>query len=193
MGKKMDKDFILASQSPQRRALLEQIDYKPRFIEPANIDEKPFVGEKPSAYVKRMAREKALFVANKNRGKIVLASDTVIVSGTKIIQKSETDEDQIRVMKMLSGKAHSVLTGICVVDKKGSVSVKLNVTKIKMKKLTQKEIKDYVASKEWYGCAGYKIEGLLGGFVKQIIGSYSGVVGLPLYEARNLLMGAGVN
>ena len=95
-------------------------------------------------------------------------------------------------MRKLSGKTHKVLTGICVVDTKGKAVVKLNTTKIKMKNLTEKEIKDYVDSKEWVGCAGYKIEGKLAGFVKQIIGSYSGVVGLPLFETRNLLIGAGV-
>ena len=95
-------------------------------------------------------------------------------------------------MQMLSGKTHKVLTGVCVVDSKGKAVVKLNSTKIKMKKLSSKEISDYVDSKEWCGCAGYKIEGKLAGFVRQIIGSYSGVVGLPLFEARNLLIGAGV-
>lgn len=188
----MEKDFILASQSPQRKSLLKQIGFLPKFIEPADIDEKPYKNEKPSAYVKRMAKEKAVFVANKNKGKIVLASDTVIVCGTKIIQKSNNAEEQTNVMKMLSGKTHRVLTGVCVVNREGKILVKLNTTKIKMKKLTEQEINEYVASEEWCGCAGYRIEGLLGGFVEQIIGSYSGVIGLPLYEARNLLVGAGV-
>ena len=188
----MVKKFILASQSPQRKMLLSQIDFEPKKIEPADIDETPRNNEKPSQYVKRMAREKAIFVANRNKGEVVLASDTVIVCGTKIIQKSHTNEEQIKVMQMLSGKTHRVLTGVCVVDAKGKVVVKLNTTKIKMKKLSSKEILEYVDSKEWEGCAGYKIEGKLAGFVKQIIGSYSGVVGLPLFEARNLLIGAGV-
>ena len=189
----MIKDFILASQSPQRRALLEQIGYVPKEVAPADIDETPLKGEKPTQYVKRMAREKALHVASKFKGEVVLASDTVIVCGTSIIQKSKTDEDQKKVMKMLSGKTHKVMTGVCVVNKEGKLSERLNVTKIKMKRLTVQEIESYVASKEWVGCAGYKIEGLLGGFVVQIIGSYSGVVGLPLFEARNLLIGAGGN
>ena len=188
----MIKNFILASQSPQRKMLLEQIGFEPVKIEPADIDETPKNKEKPSQYVKRMAKEKALFVAKKHLGEVVLASDTIIVCGTTIIQKSKTDEEQTNVMKMLSGKTHKVLTGICVVNTKGKAVVKLNTTKIKMKKLTEKEIKDYVDSKEWCGCAGYKIEGKLAGFVRQIIGSYSGVVGLPLFEARNLLIGAGV-
>lgn len=188
----MSKDFILASQSPQRRALLEQMGFVPKQVAPANIDETPLKDEKPTQYVKRMAREKALHVASQCKGEIVLASDTVIVCGTKIIQKSKTDEEQKKVMKQLSGKTHKVMTSVCLVNREGKISERLNVTKIKMKRLTEQEIESYVASQEWVGCAGYKIEGLLGGFVVQIIGSYSGVVGLPLFEARNLLIGAGV-
>lgn len=188
----MNKNFILASQSPQRRALLKQIGFEPKKVEPADIDETPEKGEKPTQYVKRMAEQKARHVAEKHQGDVILASDTVIVCGTKIIQKSKNDEEQTAVMRLLSGKTHKVLTAVCVVDEKGKLSSRLNTTKIKMKRLTEKEIADYVASKEWVGCAGYKIEGLLGGFVVQIIGSYSGVVGLPLFEARNLLIGAGV-
>ncbi|MCQ2741583.1 MAG: Maf family protein [Alphaproteobacteria bacterium] len=187
----MVKDFILASQSPQRRALLDQIGYTPKEVEPADIDETPKDKEKPSQYVKRMALEKAKKVAEKHSGTVILASDTVIVCGKKIIQKSKSDEEQKAVMESLSGKTHSVLTAVCVIDQKGRASVRLNSNKIKMKRLTVKEIDDYVASKEWVGCAGYKIEGLLGGFVIQIIGSYSGIVGLPLYETRQLLIGSG--
>lgn len=188
----MVKDFILASQSPQRRYLLEQIGYIPKLVEPANIDETPINNEKPTSYIKRIVKNKAFYVFEKHKNNVVLSSDTVIVCGTKIIQKSKNDEEQINVMKMLSGKTHRVITGVCVINKEGKPSLKINVTKIKMKKLTDTEIRDYVNSKEWCGCAGYKIEGLLGGFVKQIIGSYSGVVGLPLFETRNLLLGAGV-
>ena len=188
----MKNSFILASQSPQRKALLTQIGFVPEQIVPADIDETPKKGEKPSQYVKRVAIEKALFVAKKNKNSVVLASDTVIVCNGKIIQKSKNDAEQTKVMDMLSGKTHRVLTAVCVVNRYGKASLRLNTTKIKMKKLTKKEIDDYVLSKEWCGCAGYKIEGLLGGFVKQIIGSYSGVVGLPLFETRCLLNGAGV-
>jgi septum formation protein len=188
----MYKDFVLASQSPQRKALLAQIGYEPREIAPADIDETPHQAEKPSQYVKRMALEKAKAVAAKYPGIVILASDTVIVCGQKIIQKSKNAEEQNKVMNMLSGRTHKVLTGVCVIHKDGKAVVRLNTTKIKMKRLSQQEIADYVASNEWVGCAGYKIEGRLGAFVSQIIGSYSGVVGLPLFEARNLLVGAGV-
>lgn len=188
----MKKDFILASQSPQRKALLVQIGFEPQKIEPADIDETPNKDEKPSQYVKRMALEKALCVAQKHPQQVVLASDTIIVVGSRIIQKAKSDDEQRKIMNMLSGKTHKVLTGVCVVNKNSKPALRLNVNKIKMKRLSKQEIENYVASHEWQGCAGYRIEGMMGGFVAHLIGSYSGVVGLPLYDARNLLIGAGV-
>ena len=188
----MTKNFVLASGSPQRKLLLEQIDMVPSLIEAADIDETPKKDEKASAYVKRMAREKALSVARKHPGKIVLACDTIIVAGTQIIQKAHSDEEQTKVMKLISGKAHKVLSAVCVVDSKGKTRIRLSSTKILMKRMSDKEIDDYVNSKEWVGAAGYKIEGRLAAFVRKIIGSYSGVVGLPLFETRNLLVGAGI-
>ena len=186
------KNFILASCSPQRYALLQQIGYEPELTEAADIDETPRRFELPTEYVKRMAKEKALAVAAKHKGKVVLAGDTIITSGRQIIQKAPDAETQKQVMRLLSGKAHKVLSGVCVVSADGKVSVKCVSTRILMKKLTEKEISDYVATNEWVGCAGYKIEGCLAGLVKKIIGSYSSVVGLPLYEVRNMLIGAGV-
>ena len=139
----MYKSFILASQSPQRKKLLEQINFVPEKIEPANIDETPKQCEKPSQYVKRMALEKAEYVAKRHKGEIVLASDTVIVCGAKIIQKSRTHDEQREIMNLLSGRTHKVLTAVCVINEQGKSSVRLNITKIKMKKLSQKEISDY--------------------------------------------------
>lgn len=188
----MTRDFVLASGSPQRKVLLEQIGMTPFLIEAADIDETPKKDEKASAYVKRMAREKALCVAKKYPGKIVLACDTIIVAGTQIVQKAHSDEEQTKVMKLISGKAHKVLSAVCVVDSKGKAHIRLSSTKILMKRMSDKEIDDYVDSKEWVGAAGYKIEGRLAAFVRKIIGSYSGVVGLPLFETRNLLVGAGI-
>lgn len=186
------KDFVLASCSPQRIALLKQIGYEPFCIEGADIDEAPHKYEGPTAYVKRMAYEKALVVAAKHKGKVVLAGDTVVVVGKTILQKAPDAETQKKVMRMLSGKAHKVLSGVCVVSAEGKISLKCVTTRIVMKKLTEKEIEDYVATQEWVGCAGYKIEGCLAGFVKKIIGSYSSVVGLPLFEVRNMLNGVGI-
>ena len=186
------KDFILASGSPERRALLESIGMFPKDIRPAGIDETPFSGEEPLPYIRRMALSKAQAAAAANPGENVLSADTVIVVGSKIIQKSPDDAAQTAVMRLLSGRTHRVITSVCLIDRSGHISQKTVTTKIVMKHLTDAEIAEYVASSEWHGVAGYKIEGLLAGFVKKIIGSHSGVIGLPLYETRNLLNGAGI-
>lgn len=186
------KDFILASGSPQRLNLLKQIGYTPKLVYPANIDETSLLGEKPLPYIRRIARLKAQTVALEKPNENILSADTIIVVGQKIIQKSKTKEEQTKVMELLSGRTHRVITSVCLISKNGHLSQKTITTKISMKHLTNQEIKDYIASNEWVGVAGYKIEGLLAGFVKKIIGSYSGVVGLPLYETKNLLNGAGI-
>ena len=188
----MIKEFILASASPQRKLLLEQIGFEPKLICPANIDETPYKAEKPTAYIKRMALEKAKFVAEKYPNNVVLACDTIIVCNRKIIQKANSDLEQTEIMKLLSGKAHKVMSAVCVIDKKGKERIKINTTKIIMKRLSEKDIKKYVETHEWVGCAGYKIEGCLAALVKKMIGSYSGVVGLPLYETKNLLESTGI-
>ncbi|MDR1694061.1 MAG: Maf family protein [Lactobacillaceae bacterium] len=185
------KDFILASGSPQRKKLLEQIGFVPKKIEVADIDESVKKGEQATAYVKRLALEKAEKVSKNNAGEIVLGSDTVVVVGKKILHKAKDDEEQTRVMELLSGRSHRVITAVCVINKKGVKSLKVVTTKILMKKLTPKEISDYVAAGRWVGCCGFRIEDIEA-FVRKIIGSYSGVVGLPLYEAKNMLIGAGV-
>lgn len=186
------KDFILASGSPQRIALLAQIGYVPKLVKPADIDENCKKGEKASAYVKRMACEKAAKIAAEFPGEVVLGGDTVVAVGNKILHKSKTDEEQVAVMQKLSGKTHRVLSAVCVIDQNGKSAVRLSVTRIQMKKLTEEEIRNYVAGHEWVGCCGYKIEGELAALVVKMIGSYSGVVGLPLYETRNLLLGIGI-
>lgn len=187
-----NKNFILASGSAARRQLLEQIDYSPKLVDPADIDETTEKYETPTAYVKRMAVEKASTVAARHPGEIVLACDTVVVVGNKILHKSLTPEEQTKVMEALSGKAHRVLSAVCVIDAQGRRALCCVSTRVVMKKLTAGEIRTYVEGKEWVGCCGYKIEGELAAYVKKIIGSYSGVVGLPLFETKNLLDGAGV-
>ena len=113
-------------------------------------------------------------------------------NGNKVIHKSRTPEEQTEVMKQLSGKAHRVISAVCVIGSDGRRALRCVPTRVLMKKLTPAEIQAYVDGKEWVGCCGYKIEGELAGYVKKIIGSYSGVVGLPLFETKNLLNGAGV-
>ena len=187
-----EKDFILASGSPQRRALLSQIGFCPKAIVPADIDEHVQKDEAPLPYIRRIAKSKALAVAQTHPHENILSADTIIVVGQKIIQKSPDDAAQTEVMRLLSGRTHRVITSVCLINKQGRVCQRTVTTKIVMKHLTEDEIKDYIACKEWHGVAGYKIEGKLAGFVKRIVGSYSGVVGLPLYETKNLLNGAGI-
>lgn len=187
------KDFILASGSPQRRRLLEQIGYYPKAIHPADINEEVNKGETALRYIRRIARTKAEAVAALCPNENILSADTIIVVGQRIIQKSADDEAQTKVMQLLSGRTHKVITSVCLISKSGKISQKTVTTKITMKHLTKEEINSYISSKEWHGVAGYKIEGLLAGFVKKIIGSYTGVIGLPLYETKNMLNGLGVN
>ena len=186
------QDFILASSSPQRKRLLEQIGYVPKEIISANIDESELKHEKPLAYVTRMALSKAKAVAQIKPNENILASDTIITVGLRIIHKSQTDEDQIKVMNLLSGRNHKVISAVCLIDKKGNIRQRVVTTRLSMKRLSEEEIKDYVATKEWVGVCGYKIEGILAGYVRNMVGSFTGVVGLPLYETKNLLTGAGI-
>lgn len=186
------KDFILASSSPQRLMLLEQIGLPPKEICPADIDESCRAEETPSAYVKRMAEEKAAHVAARRPGENILACDTVVTVGRRILRKAQNDEEQKQVMHLLSGRSNRVLSAVCLIDKNGRRSLKLSNSRVVTKKLSAKEIEDYVASGEWRGCSGYKIEGRFAGCVRKMIGSYSGIVGLPLFETQNLLNGAGI-
>lgn len=186
------KDFILASGSVHRLALLKTIGFEPKRTISANIDESEKLHEKPLSFVKRMAFEKAKKAHADNPNEVIMSADTIVVVNGKILHKSKTPEEQTKVMRALSGKAHKVITSVCVCSKSGKISQRTVTTRILMKKMSDREIKDYVASNEWVGVVGYSIEGLLGAYVKKIIGSYSGVVGLPLYEAKNLLTGEGV-
>ncbi len=183
------KDYVLASRSIHRLELLKTIGYEPVEVCGADIDETPFKGEKPTEYVKRMALEKALKVASEKKGKIIVASDTIIVMGRRIIQKSNNAFEQTKVMQMLSGKTNKVLTAVCVVDKTGKTRIRVSETKVYMKRMSYQEIKDYVASNEWVGCCGYTVEGRLQGYIKKIVGSYSSVVGIDLYITKQLLDG----
>ena len=186
------KDFILASGSAQRLSLLQNIGYEPKEIHAADIDETPFPQEKPLPYIRRIARAKAEAVSTISPNENILSADTVIVVGQKIIQKSHSDEEQTAVMRLLSGRTHRVITSVCLKSKDGRLSQRTVTTKIMMKHLTEEEIDAYIKSGEWHGVAGYKIEGMLSGFVKRIVGSYTGVIGLPLYETKNMLDGTGI-
>ena len=186
------KDFILASGSPQRIRLLEQIGYKPKKIQPADIDENCLPHEKPLPYVNRMALEKAKAIAKLYPNENVLASDTIVTVGLRILHKSKNADEQLKVMNLLSGRNHKVISSVCLIDKNGKISKRTVTTRISMKRLSAEEINQYIQSNEWVGVCGYKIEGLLAGYVKNMVGSFTGVVGLPLYETKNLLTGAGI-
>ena len=186
------KDFVLASGSPQRIALLRQVAFEPKKIQPADINEECLPREMPLPYVRRMALEKAKHVAALCPNENILACDTVVVVGQRILHKAKDVEEQRAYMKLLSGRTHRVISSVCVIDKSGKISQRTVTTKIAMKVLSAEDLEEYLACGEWKGVCGYKIEGRLAGYVTRIIGSYSGVVGLPLYETLNLLKGVGV-
>ncbi len=186
------KDFILASGSPQRIALLRQVAYEPKKIQPADIDENCLPHEMPLPYVRRMALEKAKHVAALCPNENVLACDTIVTVGQRIIHKAKNADEQREYLKMLSGRTHRVISSVCLVDKSRRLSQRTVTTKIMMKVLSDEDINEYLECGEWKGVCGYKIEGRLAGYVTRMVGSYSGVVGLPLYETLNLLKGVGI-
>ena len=186
------KDFILASGSPQRIALLRQIAFEPKKIQPADIDENCLPHEAPLPYVRRMAREKAEHVAALCPNENVVACDTIVTVGQRILHKAKDADEQRKYLKLLSGRAHRVISSVCLIDKNGKISQRTVTTKIAMKVLSDEDLEEYLACGEWKGVCGYKIEGRLAGYVTRMVGSYSGVVGLPLYETMNLLKGAGI-
>ena len=142
--------------------------------------------------MKRMALEKARRVAALHPGENVLACDTVVVVGRRILHKAGSDEEQTRVMRLVSGRASHVLSAVCLINKNGREALRFSDSRVLTKRLSEEDIRNYVATGEWKGCSGYKIEGRFAGFVRKIVGSYSGIVGLPLFETQNLLNGAGI-
>jgi septum formation protein len=185
--------LILASASPRRLDLLARIGVVPDAVDPADIDETPGAAERPRDHAARLAREKALAVAARHAGAVVLAADTVVAAGRQILPKTE-DEDAARAcLSLLSGRRHHVLTAVAVVDASGRLRERLSDTVVTFKPLTMAEVDAYLAIGEWAGKAGgYAIQGRAEAFVRALAGSHSGVVGLPLYETRGLLLASGV-
>lgn len=180
--------LVLASASPRRLELLSQIGLSPDHIIPAHIDETPAKAEAPIAYARRMAREKALLVARKAPSALILGADTVVACAQRILPKAEDAATAHDCLRLLSGRRHRVYTGLCLIHPDGRMSERCVVTKVSFTRLTQSMIKGYLASGEWHGKAGgYAIQGLAAGYIKWINGSYSSVVGLPLFEVRALL------
>ncbi|WP_213979132.1 Maf family nucleotide pyrophosphatase [Sphingomonas sp. dw_22] len=183
--------LVLASTSPRRRDLLARIGAAPDRIAAPDIDEDVRAGELPRAYVLRVASEKAHAVA-RAEGEIVLAGDTTIAVGRRILAKPEDEADLRRMLGLLSGRRHHCLSAVCVIDAAGKARTRVSDTVVAFKRLSQAEIDWYVASGEGMGKAGgYAIQGKAEAFVRFLSGSHSGVVGLPVFETRALLEAAG--
>jgi septum formation protein len=181
--------LILASASPRRLDLLAQIGLVPDKVAPTDIDETRRKDEAPRALAERLAREKA--AACPETG-YVLAADTVVAVGQRNLEKAANEAEAGDFLRLLSGRAHQCITGVAVRAPDGRVASRTVLARVKMKRLTEGEIAAYVASGEWKGKAGgYGIQGMAGGFITAINGSYTAIVGLPLYETRMLLEGMG--
>ena len=188
--------LILASASPRRVDLLRQVRYEPQVIAPADIDETALADEMPKALALRLATAKAGAVAANYPHDFVLAADTVVACGRRILPKTETVEEAQSCLKILSGRRHRVYGGICLIaPHAGSTrrqATRLSVSEVLFKRLSSAEMALYLSSQEWQGKAGgYAIQGLAAAFIKRLAGSYSNIVGLSLYDAVALLGGLG--
>ncbi len=184
--------LVLASASPRRMDLLRQVGLTPDVVAAAEIDETPLKTETPRQTALRLAVAKAAKVAAIHIDAYVLAADTIVVVGTRILPKVETQAEGRKCLELLSGRAHKVMTAIAVVAPDGRAVKRLVETRLHFKRLTPAEIDAYLQDGEGIGKAGgYAIQGKAGAFVMSIQGSYPAVVGLPLYETMNLLIGLG--
>src|SRR5262245_58593632 len=190
--------LVLASGSPRRLSLINQVGIEPDALRPTDIDETPKRGELPRAYATRLARNKAqtalgmVHIDDALRGAYVLAADTAVAVGRRILPKAELLDEAAQCLRLLSGRNHRVYTAICLVTPKEAFRQRLVETRVRFKRLTEEDIEAYLASGEWRGKAGgYAAQGIAGTFVVKIVGSYTNVVGLPLYEVMTLLGGEG--
>ncbi len=187
--------LILASASPRRHELIARLGIEPACIAPADIDETPHKAEIPRDYAKRMAREKAAAALPSANGfdlGHVLAGDTVVALGRRILPKAEDEATARKCLELLSGRRHRVMSAIALRSPDGTLRERLSETTVKFKVLSDEEIRAYLSGGEWHGKAGgYAIQGAAEGLISWIQGSHSGVVGLPLFETRALLKAAG--
>lgn len=184
--------LVLASASPRRRELLARIGVVPDRVCPADLDETPLRGELPRAHAVRLAADKARAVAAQHPDAVVLAGDTVVGAGRRILPKAEDEATARQCLALLSGRRHRVFSALAMITPDGTLRQALAETQVRFKRLTDPEIDHYIAGGEWHGKAGgYAIQGSAEGFCLWLAGSHSGVVGLPLYEARRLLILAG--
>jgi septum formation protein len=182
--------LILASASPRRLELLARLGVAPDGVVPAEIDETPRKAEIPDLYAVRMAVEKAAAIAGP--GSLILAADTVVAAGRRILPKTETEDEARAALAMLSGRRHRVHSAVALTDAEGRTRTRLSTSLVAFKRLSSEEMAAYLASGEWLGKAGgYAIQGRAEALVRMLSGSHSGVMGLPLYETRALLRAAG--
>jgi len=190
--------FVLASGSPRRLSLINQAGIEPDALQPADVDEMPRKGELPRACANRLARAKAeaalasVRLNEELRGAYILAADTVVAVGRRILPKAELLDEAAQCLRLLSGRNHRVYTAITLVTPKEAFRHRLVETRVRFKRLSAEDIEAYLASGEWRGKAGgYAVQGIAGSFVVKLVGSYTNVVGLPLYETLALLSGEG--
>jgi septum formation protein len=184
--------LILASASPRRLDLLVQAGRAPHSVEPCDIDEITLKGETPRLVARRLAMTKARAAAARSPGAFVLAADTVVAVGRRMLGKPRTQAEAASMLGLISGRGHRVFTAVALIAPDGRSGTRMTETRVKFKRLTTAEIDALLQSGEWRGAAGgYRIQGLAGAHVITLIGSYSGVVGLPLYETMGLLGGLG--
>jgi septum formation protein len=190
--------FVLASGSPRRLSLINQAGIEPDALRPADIDEVPKKGELPRACATRLARAKAeaalatVRLDEELSGAFIVSADTVVAVGRRILPKAELLDEAAQCLRLLSGRNHRVYTGVCLVTPKQSFRQRLVETRVRFKRLSDDDIEAYLASGEWRGKAGgYAAQGIAGAFIIKIVGSYSNVIGLPLYETLSLLAGEG--
>jgi septum formation protein len=191
--------LVLASASPRRLALLQQMGLEPDYILPADLDETPNPHELPRHLAQRLASGKAQAALAVARTRpelaqaLILSADTVVAVGRRILPKCEVVEEAEASLRLLSGRAHRVYTGVSLINAKGQEKRRLVETRLRFKRLARDELKAYLDSGEWRGKAGgYAIQGFAGSFVVKLIGSYPNVVGLPLYETAGLLANEGL-
>jgi septum formation protein len=185
--------LVLASASPRRVELLARIGIVPDLIDPAEIDETPLPAELPPLYAARVAAAKAVTVAQRSSGAFVLGADTVVAVGRRILPKAEDEATARTCLGLISGRRHRVHSAVTLIGPDGAARHRLSTSIVIFKRFEPREIDAYVLAGEWRGKAGgYAIQGLAEAYVRQLMGSHSGVMGLPLYETRTLLMAAGL-
>ncbi len=183
--------LVLASASPRRRDLLVQIGVIPDLADAADLDETPHKGELPRQLAARLALSKAQAIKARHPDSIVLAADTVVACGRRVLPKAETEDQARHCIELLSGRQHQVLTGLVVIGADGAAHHRVSLTRVAFRRLHADEINHYIALGEWRGKAGgYAIQGYADCFVRSLNGSYSNVVGLPLLETLHLLRAA---